>query len=96
MWLAGADHELWRLAEICEDGASGFVLPEDLARWTTTLERLADDGELAARVGEAARKRIARRFSPAAVAEAYLRIYEGAVRAAKAVEPLSRSGEGQG
>ena len=66
-------------AEICEDGSSGFVLPEDLARWTATLERLAGDGELAQRVGEEARKRIARRFSPAAVAEAYLRIYEGAV-----------------
>ena len=69
-------------AEICEDGSSGFVLPEDLARWTATLERLAGDGELAQRVGEEARNRIARRFSPAAVAEAYLRIYEGAVRAA--------------
>ena len=71
-------------AEICEDGRSGFVLPEDLARWTATLERLADDGGLARRVGEEARNRIAQRFSPAVVAEAYLRIYEGAARAANA------------
>ncbi len=79
-------------AEICEDGSSGFVLPEDLARWTTTLERLAGDGELAERVGEEARKRIARRFSPAAVAEAYLRIYEGAVSGGSAA--LARSHRG--
>jgi colanic acid/amylovoran biosynthesis glycosyltransferase len=51
------------IPELVEDGVSGFLAPERDARGLAdALERLAQDADLAARVGRAARARIAAAF----------------------------------
>jgi glycosyltransferase involved in cell wall biosynthesis len=62
-------------AEVCEHGVTGFALPESARVWRRHIEELMRDSASLARMGEAARKRIADRFSPAARAEDYFRVY---------------------
>lgn len=71
-------------ADILRDGETGIaVLPEDPAALAAGIARLLDDPALAARLAAAGKKLIAERFSVAAMAKKYERVYlEAAGRAA--------------
>jgi hypothetical protein len=67
------------LMEIIEDGESGVLTdntPEAISR---AMQRLAADGELRARLGAQARKRVVERFSVAAMIRGTLDVYEQVV-----------------
>ena len=52
------------LREVIDDGVEALLAPpDDISAWTAALERLRDDAGLRARLGTAARERIAREFS---------------------------------
>ncbi|HTO10738.1 MAG TPA: glycosyltransferase, partial [Candidatus Binatia bacterium] len=68
--------------ELIEDGESGLLVPRaDPAALAAAIERLLDDPALAARLGEAARRRVETRFAPEASVDRLLALY-AAVRAA--------------
>jgi len=68
--------------ELIEDGDSGLLVPRsDPAALAAAITRLLDDPALATRLGEAARARVATRFSPEASVDRLLALY-AAVRAA--------------
>ncbi len=66
-------------AEICEHGFTGYALPESVPVWRRHIEELANDPEKLARMGQAARLRIAERFSPEVRALDYWRMYSTAI-----------------
>jgi glycosyltransferase involved in cell wall biosynthesis len=64
-------------AEILESGVTGILVPAgDTAALADALRRLAEDGELRLRLGEAARLR-AMAFAPERIAPQVLEIYRG-------------------
>lgn len=70
------------LLDIVEDGVTGLhVPPGDVAALRAALERLLGDAELRARMGEAARARVAERFSWEAATVALLAAYGEAAAA---------------
>lgn len=66
-------------AEICDHGHTGYALPESVSVWRRHIEELVADPEKWARMGTAARARIAERFSPDARAADYWRVYSTAI-----------------
>lgn len=57
------------LLELVEDGVTGLVVPvNDAAALAAALRRLASDGELRSRLGEAARARVSEHALPRAMA----------------------------
>ena len=65
-------------AEVVVEGQTGFLAPAgDDAALAAAVLRLADDGGLRRRLGEAGRQRAKDRFSEAAMAEHYDRLYRG-------------------
>jgi glycosyltransferase involved in cell wall biosynthesis len=68
------------LRDLVVDGETGLVVPaRDPAALRAALERLLGDPELRRRLGEAGRRRAGERFSWAAVTDATLAAYAGAV-----------------
>lgn len=63
-------------AEIVEDGVSGLALPADPAHWMRAISALAADPERRRRMGEAARARVAARFTPEVIATDCLDLYQ--------------------
>lgn len=76
-------------AEICEQGLTGYALPESISVWRRQIEELAGDPDKLARMGAAARRRIAERFSPEVRAEDYWRVYSTAVEERRARAAIS-------
>lgn len=69
------------IPDAVEDGEAGvLVKPEDPAALANALLRLLGNRELAARMGEAGRRRAKELFSWEAIADRHLEIYEGARR----------------
>lgn len=65
------------LAEIVEDGETGYLIPPgDKAALARRTRLLLDDPELARRMGEAGRRRAAEKFSVARLVEQCARLYE--------------------
>jgi glycosyltransferase involved in cell wall biosynthesis len=65
------------LAEIVEDGVSGFLVPlGDRATLAARTRKLLDEPELATRMGEAGRTRVNERFTIHRMVEQYARLYE--------------------
>jgi len=63
-------------SELVEDGVSGFLVdPHDGEAMVATARRVLDDGALALRVGEAARRRAVDCFSESAVVDRYEALY---------------------
>jgi glycosyltransferase involved in cell wall biosynthesis len=63
--------------ELVVDGECGLLVPPgNPDALAVALRRVLDDRELAARLGEAGRRRVEERFSAAAAAERVLRLYE--------------------
>lgn len=75
--------------EHIEAGTTGFVVEDD-ADLRRTLIRLLDDPQLRASVGAAGRAAVRERYTPAAAARRYERLYESAVRQARAGRPQLR------
>jgi L-malate glycosyltransferase len=70
--------------EIVEDGREGLLLaPREPARWAGAIARLAEDPELAARMGRAGRERVRREFTTERHARAMLDVYERAIEATR-------------
>ncbi len=69
-------------AEIIEHGVSGFALSAAPADWLQTIQMLKSDAELRARLGAAARVRVATRFSPERIAEDCIGLYQRTIAAA--------------
>jgi glycosyltransferase involved in cell wall biosynthesis len=68
--------------EVVEDGVTGLlVAPGDSDGLRAAARRLLDDGQLRAAMGAAARERCRDRFGIAAIAAAYLELYEEVVAA---------------
>ena len=63
--------------EVVVDGETGFLVPpRDPTALAAALRRLADDAELRKRFGAAGRRRVAERFTAAAMSERILAIYD--------------------
>ena len=62
-----------------EHGFTGYNLPESVPVWRQHVEELANDPEKLARMGAAARQRIAAHFSPDVRAKDYWRMYSTAI-----------------
>lgn len=67
-------------ADIVENGASGLTLPADPEHWAQAIVALADDPDRRRRMGDAARRRIAERFSPETIASECLELYRRTAR----------------
>jgi glycosyltransferase involved in cell wall biosynthesis len=68
------------LPDVVQDDASGLLVrPGDVDALATAVDRVLDDGALAARLGATGRQRALARFSPPAAARAYADIYHDAV-----------------
>ena len=68
-------------AEVVEDGETGLLVPpRDPAALAAALRRLLADRELARRLGEAGRRRVAERFTLAAMTRRILELYDEVVR----------------
>jgi len=68
------------ILEVVEDGRTGLLVPPGNAdELATALRRVLDDRDLAARFGEAGRRRVEERFSWASVAERTARVYADAI-----------------
>jgi N-acetyl-alpha-D-glucosaminyl L-malate synthase BshA len=76
--------------ELVEDGVSGFLVdPDDGEAMVATARRVLDDGALALRVGEAARRRAVECFSESAVVDRYEALYRELLRSpVPAVPPM--------
>ncbi len=69
------------LVDAVEDEVTGLLVPpRDPAALRSAIERLLADGDLRARLGEAARQRAAERFSIAAATDATLSLYDELLR----------------
>jgi glycosyltransferase involved in cell wall biosynthesis len=66
-------------AEIIEHGVSGLALPLAASDWVHAISALAADPHRRARMGEAARQRIQRRFSSDAVAADCMLLFRSVV-----------------
>jgi glycosyltransferase involved in cell wall biosynthesis len=65
------------LAEVIDDGITGFLVPQgDRAAVASKAHALLADPELAARMGEAGRKRAADRFGVAHMVDMHARVYQ--------------------
>ncbi len=65
------------LAEIVDDGATGFLVPVgDRAALGSRMRKLLEEPELAHRMGEAGRRRALERFSVHRMIEQYVRLYQ--------------------
>lgn len=65
------------LAEVIDDGNTGFLVPQsDRAAMATKARTLLEDSGLAARMGEAGRKRAAEHFGVTRMAEQHARVYQ--------------------
>ena len=68
------------LGEIVRDGETGLCFPSgDSGSLARQIDRLLADPQLAARLGQAGRLNVARRYSPAAIAESTLDLYASVV-----------------
>lgn len=67
-------------ADIVENEASGLTLPADPEHWMQAILALANDPDRRSRMGEAARRRIAERFSPETIAAECLELYRRTAR----------------
>jgi len=68
------------ILEVVEDGRTGLLVPPGNAdELATALRRVLDGRDLAARFGEAGRRRVEERFSWASVAERTARVYADAI-----------------
>lgn len=73
------------LREVVTDGETGLLVgPRDAAALADALQRLAEDGAMRRRMGEAARRRAEGEFGEAAVAEATLALYRRLLEQRKA------------
>ncbi len=61
--------------KVIEDGVSGFLVKDD-HEWITIIERLIDDPDLRARVGEASRLRVLNTYSVKVNQPTYLSIFK--------------------
>jgi glycosyltransferase involved in cell wall biosynthesis len=69
-----------RAAELVVEGETGFLVPpEDKAELARQTQRLLNDAELRARMGDAARQRVEERHRVEALAETCVRVYEEVV-----------------
>jgi glycosyltransferase involved in cell wall biosynthesis len=72
------------VGEIVDDGVTGFLVPPgDTAQLHARLDQVLRDGELARRMGRAARELVLERFTWSAVARRCLQVYETAISAAQ-------------
>ncbi len=63
--------------ELVVDGETGLLVPAgDVDALADALRRLLDDPELAARMGEAGRRRVEERFTAERMVERVLELYE--------------------
>ena len=68
------------ILEVVEDGRTGLLVPPGNAdALATALRRVLDDRDLAARLGQAGRRRVEERFSWASVAERTAGVYAEAI-----------------
>jgi glycosyltransferase involved in cell wall biosynthesis len=65
--------------KVIEDGVSGFLVKDD-HEWITIIERLIDDPDLRARVGEASRLRVLNTYSVKVNQPTYLSIFKEVYR----------------
>jgi glycosyltransferase involved in cell wall biosynthesis len=65
--------------KVIEDGVSGFLVKDD-HEWITIIERLIDDPDLRARVGEASRLRVLNTYSVKVNQPIYLSIFKEVYR----------------
>ncbi|HJT78811.1 MAG TPA: glycosyltransferase, partial [Gemmataceae bacterium] len=69
------------IPELIEDGVSGLLVPEkDEVRLAEALKRLIDDGELRARLGREARRRVEERFELGANVKQLVQLYREALQ----------------
>ncbi len=69
------------VTEVIRDGETGFLKPMgDMNALAAAVRTLANDPELAARTGEAARVRAEREFSSQKSVEQYLDLYRRTIR----------------
>jgi glycosyltransferase involved in cell wall biosynthesis len=69
------------IPDIIRDGENGLLVPErDVAALADAIQRVIDDGALAARVASAARDDVRHRFAPARIATAFDTVYRRAAR----------------
>ena len=68
--------------EHIEAGRTGFVV-DDAEQLHRTIERLIDDPQLRRAVGDAGRRAVRERYTPAAAAQRYEQLYETAARAGR-------------
>jgi len=66
-------------AEVCDHGHTGYALPENKSVWRRHILELIENDALRTSMGQAARQRIAERFSPENRASDYFRIYQTAI-----------------
>ena len=88
---AGLASDVASLPEVVRDGATGLVVPASYRpAWTSAMERLLADPELAARMGEAGRRDVLARFTWDATARRCLQAYaELSPRAMRGWDPVS-------
>lgn len=83
--VPGVTTRVASLPEVVEDGVSGFVVPpNDISALGGALTALAEQPELRARLGQAARRRVQERFSWPAVVARCLDVYAHPGRALQA------------
>lgn len=86
--LASVTTSIGGLAEFVEDESNALVVsPRDRNRLRDALRRLLADPALRARLGARARERVVQRFSEAAVATAYERVFRDLVAAQAGAAP---------
>lgn len=65
------------ITDIIEDGVTGFLVPpEDKLALAQAVKKVLSDNELAVRLGQNAYEQVWKRFSPQAITERFLTIYE--------------------
>lgn len=78
-------------AELIDDGVNGLLYPVgDLMALTKQMQRLANDGTMRRRLGEAGRTR-AKDFTPEKVAASMMEVYRSLVRTGVADAPIRKS-----
>jgi glycosyltransferase involved in cell wall biosynthesis len=81
------------LRENIADGETGFAVPRrDPAALAAALERLAGDGDLRRRMGEAGRRRVIERFDPGRQIAAFADLYEATITAGRRTPAASAPG----